>query len=737
MSLSTHTSADWSWILVQTEGFPIHYHHLHCSPEGEVLMVPELVGKVFTILREDAACNLPLGPTPQQLQVASSLVPVQIDLRRYTAARLLPNGQPQVPPDRAGAYALQKSDGSWYFVDKALTEVPKHWKPRSLAAPKDQSHQEAQTSNPTYLPKEPALISQPKEPVPRYGPNDAVLRCQPKEPPAMATKPNALQPGNPPMPDDAAAEDQLQQIEKPKAETQPKQSTASTANYGNSGDHGNSSNGACTEVSRTAAGRSGNSENYPITNLPNYPIPGDVHPNPPAKHPPSDVLDLLESTIAQYLVCSPAQRSVLALWILHTYTFQAAHFTPYLNIYSPLEESGKSTCMAILRSFCARPWWASGVSPAIFKKKVSVGHPTVLLDNWQTVFRGSDKNQFTGFLLNGCDQARDVASFDHLSETSTANLWQTFCPKAFAGLESLPLSLARHSIPIVLQRRKPQETVKSTFNLLVPKSTGKLTSWMERWATDHEERVATTFDGYELEGPILPGLSPHQQNCARALLALAEAIGGHWPQKARDALMEIFDDYNKGQISPTQLLSDIRGAFARRGNQERIFTAELLEDLHDLDDRTWHEYGKSGKPMTAHSLSAILRKHFGIYSRSQRRGQEKLRGYQLSDFLEAWERYLPSSSEDLPASAAKNTPTTQTKSKPSTKSMPSTTVPNPEPGAATQEPRQAKTTPKPPKSRLVSMSQPKTSAKKIGPNPGSRLKHFVAKTMRIFTAIWP
>ncbi len=91
MSLSSN---DWSWTLVQTEGFPIHYHHLHCSPEGEVLMIPELVGKVFTILREDAACNLPLEPTPQQLQVARSLVPVQIDLRRYTAARLLPNGQP-------------------------------------------------------------------------------------------------------------------------------------------------------------------------------------------------------------------------------------------------------------------------------------------------------------------------------------------------------------------------------------------------------------------------------------------------------------------------------------------------------------------------------------------------------------------------------------------------------------------------------------------------------------------
>src|SRR5205085_9480572 len=83
-----------------------------------------------------------------------------------------------------------------------------------------------------------------------------------------------------------------------------------------------------------------------------------------------------------------------------------------------------------------------GGSPAIVKRTILADHPTVLLDNWHTVFRGSDKNQFTGFLLNGCDQAHDVASFDSHSEKTIANLWQTFCPKAFAGLESLPPSLA-------------------------------------------------------------------------------------------------------------------------------------------------------------------------------------------------------------------------------------------------------------------------------------------------------
>jgi hypothetical protein len=45
--------------------------------------------------------------------------------------------------------------------------------------------------------------------------------------------------------------------------------------------------------------------------------------------------------------------------------------------------------------------------------------------------------------------------------------------------------------------------------------------------------------------------------------------------------------------------------------------------------------------MTAHTLSSLLRKHFNIYSRSQRRDKQKRRGYQQSDFTDAWQRYLP------------------------------------------------------------------------------------------------
>ena len=257
----------------------------------------------------------------------------------------------------------------------------------------------------------------------------------------------------------------------------------------------------------------------------------------------------------------------------------------------------------------------------------------------------------TGFLLSGCHRAPDVAyqQSPHQGGFSADDL-QTFCPKAFAGLESLTPTLARHSIPIVLQRRKPQEVVKSAMHLLLPQNTRKFTSWMRTWAQDqvHLDQISKNFEKYECQTQLLPGFSPHQQDCSRVLIALADTLGGHWPEKARAALQEIFREQYNREASPIQLLSDIRDAFAHHQNPERLFTVEVLAYLHNLDDRPWYEWSKNGNPITSQDLSRILGNSFDIGPRALRRGKtERLRGYQRCDFIDIWERYLPDPNSHL------------------------------------------------------------------------------------------
>jgi hypothetical protein len=600
----------WTWSVVRTPGIYRDlpdFYNLRCSPQGQLLMVTALLGKLFIIWAEDApGSGRSPEPTPQELEQAHFLTQVQLDpnhlqnahsisamerqKKHYTAAYTLPSGEPQVPPALDSTHCpFQESDGSWWFLRKTDPRLTPARPPSSTA--NDHGAHKLALEVPAEVP---------------------VLRGEPKEPPAAVKQPEVVKQAEIVKEEEVIQEAQV--VNPPEALKEPakqkpkgvKKAKEAKAPNPNSGNYGNSGN--------------------------------------------PDVMGYLESAIHDYLVCSDHQGVVLALWVLHTYTCRASYLTPYLNIWSPIEESGKSTCMIILRSLCAQPWWAAGVSPSVFKRQLMAGNSTILLDNWHTIFRGSDKQQLTGLLLNGCDMARDFGALqpNAQGEYSPVNL-ETFCPKAFAGLESLPPSLARRSIPIVLQRRKPHERVKAAIHLLTPYSTRKLTSWMQSWAQDQAriDQISNIFEEYGSEKHTLPGFTPHQQDCSRVLIAIADVVGGHWPQKVRAALQEIFRQQHEREATPLHLLSDIRDAFAHHGNPERIFTAEVLAYLHSLDHRTWYEWNKNGDPMTAHALSRLLRKSFNIYSRSQRRGEKKLRGYQQSDFLETWERYLPAPNPHL------------------------------------------------------------------------------------------
>jgi hypothetical protein len=447
-------------------------------------------------------------------------------------------------------------------------------------------------------------------------------------------------------------------------------------------------------------------------------------------------MDQLEQDIARYLVCSPHQRVVLALWILHTYCYsRAAPVTPYLNIYSPIEQSGKSACLGVLRGFCAQPWYASGVPASTLTRKIIADRPTVLLDNWHTTFRGRDQQPITGFLLHG---AKIFQPYTVLEKGLFREV-DVYCPKAFAGLASLPPTLAQRSIPIMLHRSRPQEAVTATFTLLDPKVTRPFTSWAKKWTTDNLKTI-----DYNTADPLhrqsLAALSPHQQACGQPLLGLAETIGGEWLQRARTALLEIFRAEQDREVSAVQLLSDMRNAFAHHRNPERLFTYEVLDYLHSLDHRTWHEWNK-GQPMNAHALSGLLRKHFNIYSHGQRRDKQRRRGYQQSDFTEAWERYLPSPNTEPDADAEDalgNAAAESTKTETNRKGRQESAVPgvdSPDFQLPNYQLTQLPNGFRPTKSHLVSMSQFKAGWKKRWTKGRSVLKQFAGKAIGLFVAI--
>jgi hypothetical protein len=94
----------------------------------------------------------------------------------------------------------------------------------------------------------------------------------------------------------------------------------------------------------------------------------------------SELLDELAGFVRRFVVMSGAQADAIALWVVHTHTFDAAEATPYLAITSAEKRSGKTRLLEALELLVARPWLTGRASAAVLPRKVDAERPTLLLD---------------------------------------------------------------------------------------------------------------------------------------------------------------------------------------------------------------------------------------------------------------------------------------------------------------------------------------------------------------------
>jgi hypothetical protein len=87
-----------------------------------------------------------------------------------------------------------------------------------------------------------------------------------------------------------------------------------------------------------------------------------------------------------------------------------------------------------------------------------------------------------------------------------------------------------------------------------------------------------------------------------------------------------------------QIWNAIRQIFNETGDS-RIFSKTLIKNLCAKSDRPWPEANR-GKQISETWLARRLH-DFGINSNALRIGNERFKGYEISDFADAFERYLP------------------------------------------------------------------------------------------------
>jgi hypothetical protein len=340
----------------------------------------------------------------------------------------------------------------------------------------------------------------------------------------------------------------------------------------------------------------------------------------------------ISAFIGRYLQCSEHQRTVLALWALHTHCLPAARMTPYLAIQSAEKQSGKTLCLQLLSMLCEDPIFTASFTANTLTRRLDQHISTVLLDECQSIFgtRNRSKNPALQALL-ACGNYCGAGYTDSKHERNT------FAPKAFAGMGHLPESLADRSISIILKPLN-ENTARSAqrFNHQAVNAAKPIQERLQSWALQHDSDFETLPSYSWADFPA--GLSPRRQDMIEPLLQLADLVGGDWPARIREALAAVFQEETDFVLRHSiQLLADIRDCFAHHRYPERLARATLLDWMHSRPARPWDADG----PITARAIARLLAP-FEIHPRPQRTGPEGrlARGYQLGDFKKYWKAHL-------------------------------------------------------------------------------------------------
>jgi len=336
--------------------------------------------------------------------------------------------------------------------------------------------------------------------------------------------------------------------------------------------------------------------------------------------------EAVRQTIARYVVLpGQAEEAALTLWVLATWVFEARDVAPRLAITSPTKRCGKTLLLAVLTGLVRRPLTAANVTPAAVFRALEAFRPTLLVDETDT-FLGN-RDELVGVLNAGWFRPTAVVVRCE-GEDAEPRVFNVFGPVALAAIGELPDTLNDRCLRIKMRRRGGGEETEPFAQERFFRETADLRRKLARWARDNFSKVRAA-------DPAVPeGLNDRAADNWRVLVAVAEALGGDWPELGRQAArtLELGADPDDDDIA-VRLLADIREVFGQK-RADFLSSSELTAALLGLADRPWCELGPRG--LTAHRLARMLRR-FGIRPIKT----EGSNGYRLDSFAEAFGRYLP------------------------------------------------------------------------------------------------
>jgi hypothetical protein len=348
----------------------------------------------------------------------------------------------------------------------------------------------------------------------------------------------------------------------------------------------------------------------------------------------SPLLDDVAAFLARF-VAYPSVHAKVAhtLWVAHTHLMDCWDSTPRIAFLSPEPGSGKTRAVEVTELLVPNPVEAVNVTPAYLFRKVGAESPTILYDEIDTVFgpKAKDNEEIRGLLNAGHRRGAVAGRCVVKGKVIETEEIPAYCAVALAGLGGLPDTLLSRSVVIRMRRRAPTERVDQFRRREHAGQGHELRDRLADWALGVQDKVKGAW-------PDMPdGVEDRDADVWEALLAVADAAGGHWPDTARTAAVTLVTESKDSTPSlGVLLLHDLRDAIAVA---DVMFTEDILIALNKIEESPWGAIRK-GEPLDARGLALRLRQ-YGIKSTTVRIGSAVAKGYRVEDLFDAWHRYLP------------------------------------------------------------------------------------------------
>jgi len=385
-------------------------------------------------------------------------------------------------------------------------------------------------------------------------------------------------------------------------------------------------NGALAGLDGSAEDEGGGSA-LPMTDPEHWPEPVDG----------VDLCAQIHATVKRFIVMSDSAATAYVLWLLFSHSHDAARISPILCFTSPTMRCGKTTCLELLDRLARRTLLTSNISPGAVYRAVEESGATLIMDEAETYTHDGDGIRG---ILNSGHTKRAAYVVRCVGEEKRARRFKTWCPKAVALIGKLAATLQDRSIQVSLERKKTTDHVERLGDL-PEDALDSLRSQCFRWAQDHLEILKGT------RVHRLPGLHDRAFDNWRPLLAIAEVVGGEWPERARQAAIALSGGAGEEVAGKSEiLLQDIRTLYdAMKPQDGLLFSTEIVKGLVEMEGHPWADYGR-GRELTVNQLAKLLRP-FSITPRTGRRGEDRAKGYYRDDLEEAFTRYLPDCNRDI------------------------------------------------------------------------------------------